>query len=53
MRKIYNSKTALSEAAGHPLETMDSLLQDPLDDSRIVVTETKVVIQGREAVGLA
>jgi hypothetical protein len=31
---------------------MDSLLQDPLLNSRIVVTKTQVVVQGREAMSL-
>jgi hypothetical protein len=42
-----------SEAAGHTLKSMGSLLQGPLDDPGIVVAETQVMIQGREAMGLA
>jgi hypothetical protein len=43
----------LGEAARYSLETMGNLFEDPLNDSGIVVTETQVVIQGRETVGLA
>ena len=47
------SSKLLSETATHTLKSVRGLLQDPLDDPGIVVTETKVVIQGREAVSLA
>ena len=43
----------LHKAAAHTLESVASLLQNPLDDPRIVVAETQVMIQGREAMGLA
>jgi hypothetical protein len=43
----------LSETACDALKSADSLFHNPLDHTRIVVTETEVVIQGRKAVGLA
>jgi hypothetical protein len=43
----------LSKAAAHPLESMRGLLENPVDNSRIVVTETQVMIQGGEAMRLA
>jgi hypothetical protein len=43
----------LGEATRDSLKSIGSLFEDSLSDSRIVVTETQAVIQGREAVGLA
>jgi len=45
--------TRSSETATHALESMGGLLENPLDDPGIVVTETKVMIQGGEAMSLA
>ena len=42
----------LSEVSADSLETVSSLFQNPLDDPGIVVTETEVMIQGREAISL-
>jgi hypothetical protein len=42
----------LCEAATHSLKSMGSLLEEPLNSSAIVVTETQVVIQGGEAMFL-
>ena len=43
----------LREAATHSLKSMGSLLENPPHYSSIVVAETQVVIQGREAMLLA
>lgn len=49
----HEKPTKLNKAAAHSLESMGSLFENPLNDPSIVVAETEVMIQGREAVGLA
>ena len=46
-------RTVLSKAAGYPLKPVQRLLKDPPNNPSIVVTETQVVVQSRETVGLA
>ncbi len=52
-RQYYKTPSAdeLTEAAACSLKSMSSLLENPLNDSHILVAETEVVIQGREAMG--
>ena len=46
-------RPALSEAPAHSLKAAARLLKHPLHDSRIVVTESQIVIQRRETMRLA
>ena len=50
-RDLGKVSTRLSEAATDSLETLSSLLEHPLNNPRVVVAETEVVIQGRKANG--
>ncbi len=44
---------SLSEAPAHPLKAATRLLKHPLHYSRVVVTESQIVIQRRETMRLA
>ena len=51
--KASHSTAKSDKTAIYTLEAMGSLPEDPLENSRILIAKPKVVIQGREAMGLA